>query len=263
MSRFLVSATWDDNAPHLTKQAKADLHASIPPYQRDAREKGIPQLGAGVILPFPDEEIVVDAFPIPDHWPRGYGLDIGWNKVAALWDAKDPDTGTIYRYDEHYSGEQHPVIHGEAMRRRGAWIPGRIDPAAHGRSQVDGKKLMTVWRQAIYGTEDVTLGMRLLGPAVNAVSAGLDMEYMALSTGLLKVMRHRCPNWMAERRLYRRDERGHIVKQHDHAIDAGRYRTASGDLWLAVKPAEVRPNPMQRFASGGSREDGLAWMGSV
>ena len=44
--KYVIMASWDD-VPHLTAQAKAELLASIPPYQRDARSRGIPQLGAG------------------------------------------------------------------------------------------------------------------------------------------------------------------------------------------------------------------------
>ncbi|HXU01256.1 MAG TPA: hypothetical protein VN903_09705, partial [Polyangia bacterium] len=70
MSRFIVTADWDNNAPHLTEDAKAELKASIPAYQLDARTRGIPQLGAGVIYPIPDDDIECDPFSIPDHWPR-------------------------------------------------------------------------------------------------------------------------------------------------------------------------------------------------
>jgi phage terminase large subunit-like protein len=44
--KFVVQATWDD-VPHLSAEAKAELLASIPPYQREARSKGVPQLGSG------------------------------------------------------------------------------------------------------------------------------------------------------------------------------------------------------------------------
>jgi hypothetical protein len=73
--------------PHLSAEQKAELWGSIPPYQRDARSKGIPQLGSGAIYPVPESEIVVDPFEIPLHWPRGYGLDVGWNRTAAIWGA--------------------------------------------------------------------------------------------------------------------------------------------------------------------------------
>jgi phage terminase large subunit-like protein len=52
-SKAVVSATWDD-VPHLTQQAKDDLWRAIPPFQRDARSKGLPQLGAGLIYPMPE-----------------------------------------------------------------------------------------------------------------------------------------------------------------------------------------------------------------
>jgi hypothetical protein len=266
MSRFIVTADWNNNAPHLTEEAKAELWASIPAYQLDARTKGIPQLGAGVIYPIPEDDILCDAFAIPDHWLRGYGLDVGWNRTAAIWRAKDPDTGTSYFYDEYYRGEADPTVHGAAIRRRGMWIKGRIDPAARGRSQKDGEKLIKQYREAIYGTEDaktglkdLTIGARMLGIAVNAVESGIYEVLMALNEGRLKVMRGRCPNWLAERRLYRRDERGRVIKKNDHAQDAGRYNVASGDGWLVQKPALPPEDPITRFI-GGAASDGLEWM---
>lgn len=263
MSRFIVTADWDSNAPHLTAAAKIELFASIPEYQKDARTKGIPQLGAGVIYPIAEEDLLVDPFPIPDHWPRGYGLDVGWNRTAAMWRTYDPDLEPRISYfiDEYYGSAADPTIHGAAIRRRGAWIPGRIDPAARGRSQIDGQKLLILYRKAIYGEEDLALGVARLGIAVNAVETGIYDTLMALTQGTLKVFRHRCPNWLAERRLYRRDEHGRILKKNDHALDAGRYCKASGDAWLAQKPKVIATDdPLARFTSGSSRDDGLGWM---
>lgn len=259
---FIVTADWDNNAPHLSEKARTDLWASIPQYQKDARSKGIPQLGAGVIYPIPDEDILCEPFKIPDAWPRGYGLDVGWNRVAAVWDAWDVDNNTFYRYDEYYIGEQHPDIHGAAIRRRGSWIPGVIDPAARGRTQDDGKKLVTLYRKAIYGEEDISLGIQMLGFANNAVETGIRLEYSSMTGGTLKVFRNRCPNWMAERRVYRRDEHGRVVKKFDHALDAGRYRTASGTGWLKAKPMNpVEDDPMAVFKSGMSHGDRrFGWM---
>lgn len=266
MSRFLITADWDNNAPHLTAQAKKDLWESIPAYQKDARTKGIPQLGAGVIFPVPEEDLLVDAFVLPKHYLRGYGLDVGWNRTGAIWIAKDPDSGVKYLYDEHYRAEADPKIHGAFIAQRGVWIPGRIDPAARGRKQDDGDKLIRLYRAAIYGDKDQEQknhGAQMLKPANNAVESGLYDILIAMQQGTFKVMRGRCPNWLAERRLYRRDERGHVIKKFDHAIDASRYGFASGDAWLVAEPAPPRQvDRAARFASGGSsQEAGLAWMG--
>jgi hypothetical protein len=94
MSRFLVTATWDD-VPHLTQEAKDELWSSIPPFQRDARSKGIPTLGAGAIYPISQEDLEVADFPIPDHWPRAFGLDVGWNRTAAIHGALDRETDIL------------------------------------------------------------------------------------------------------------------------------------------------------------------------
>lgn len=263
MSRFIIQADWDNNAPHLTAQAKADLWASIPAYQQDARTKGIPQLGAGVIYPVPDNDILCDPFPIPPHWLCGYTLDVGWGTTAVEWRAFDPDTRHSYFYDEHYQTESSPDIHAAAIRRRGLWIPGKLDPAARGRKQDDGKRLIELYRTAIYGADDVSLGNRMLTTAVNAVEAGIYTVLMGYQQGTTKIMRGRCPNLLAERRLYRRNERGEIIKKFDHAMDAQRYNLASGDTWLAQKPATVVEDPVTRFASGGSDGAGLEWMAHI
>jgi phage terminase large subunit-like protein len=62
-SKFFVQATWDD-VPHLDAASKQALLASIPPYQREARSKGVPQLGAGAIYQVPERDIVVPDFAI-------------------------------------------------------------------------------------------------------------------------------------------------------------------------------------------------------
>ena len=133
--RFFVNAAWED-APHLDAAEKQRLLASIEEYQRDARSKGLPYLGAGKIYRVPWDEIAVDWFEVPDYWPKGYGLDVGWKKTAAVWGAHDRDSDTIYLYSEHYAGEQAPVLHAQSIKNRGAWIPGAIDPSANGENFV-------------------------------------------------------------------------------------------------------------------------------
>ena len=97
--------------------------------------RGIPSLGAGAIYPVPESEVVVQPFKVPHYWPICYALDVGWNRTAALWAAHDTETDTAYLVSEHYRAHAEPPIHAEAIKARGAWIPGVIDPAARGRSQ--------------------------------------------------------------------------------------------------------------------------------
>lgn len=241
----VIMAGWDD-APHLSAAVKEQLLLSIPPFQRDARTKGIPQLGSGAIYPVPESDITIADFPIPDHWPRGYGLDVGWNRTSAGFHAWDRENDVVYRISEHYRGQAEPSIHAEAIKARGEWIPGVIDPAARGRSQDDGRQLMQMY---------IDLGLDL-DIANNAVEAGLYEMWQRLSTGRYKVFKS-CQNWLGEYRLYRRDEKGRVVKGNDHAMDESRYFIMSG-----LARAKVKPAPKQSAAPRyNSDSGGNAWMG--
>lgn len=226
--RYLINITWDD-VPHLTEKMKADLLRSYPPYMRDARSKGIPQLGSGAIYPVPESEITVDDFAIPNAWPRAYGLDVGWNWTAAIWGARGQD-GTIYLYSVHKRAQSEPSIHASAIRARGEWIPGVIDPAAKGRNQADGENLLGNYKE---------LGLILM-PAINSVESGLYDVWEALSTGRIKVFKS-CVPFFHEYRLYRRDDKGRVVKDNDHIMDAFRYLIVSGMDKAMPKPFNPLP----------------------
>jgi hypothetical protein len=224
MSRYMVQATWDD-VPHLNEKEKAELRAAYPPYQLDARTKGIPQLGSGATYPVPESEIVIAPFDIPAYFPRGYAVDVGWNRTAALWGAHDRETDTLFLYSEHYRGHAEPPVHAAAIRSRGAWMNGVIDPAARGRGQKDGERLLQNY---------VDQGLKVT-PAVNAVEAGIFQVYTRLATSRLKVF-STLQNWLGEFRIYRRDEHGAIVKENDHLMDCTRYLVISGLHVFGVDP---------------------------
>lgn len=240
-NRFVLTLGFDD-APHLSEESKAKLLAAFPPHERDARSKGTPQLGSGAIYPVPESDFVIDDIPIPDHWPRVYGLDVGWNRTAAPWGAWDRESDIIYLYSEHYRGQAEPSIHAEAVNARGDWIPGVFDPAARGRSQIDGQQLLQKY---------VDLGLNL-EQAINSVESGIYEVWSRLSTGRLKVFRS-LGNWLQEFRLYRRNDKGQIVKEKDHLMDATRYLIMSG-----LARAKVKPVPKARNANHGSGSGG--WM---
>jgi hypothetical protein len=228
-SRYLVQAGWDD-VPHLDDKTKRELMASTMPHLRDARSKGTPSLGAGAIYPVPESDFVVDPFQIPAFWPRSFGMDVGWNRTAVIWGAMDRSCDCVHLYTEHYRGLAEPPTHVAAIKARGDWIPGAIDPAAHGRSQKDGEELFKLY---------VELGLNIT-KAVNAVEAGLYEVWYRMVTGRLKVFRT-CTNWLAEFRLYRRDEHGAIVKKNDHLMDATRYLAMTGLALAIVQPARLAP----------------------
>ena len=201
----------------------------LPPHQRDARSKGVPTLGSGAIYPVPEDDIVVDPFRVPVFWPRAYGFDVGWNRTAAIWGAHDRDNDIVYLYAEHYRGQAEPSIHADAIKAKGEWVPGVIDPASRGRAQRDGEQLLQNYLE---------IGLRL-SLAENGVEAGIFDVWQRLSTGRLKVFRT-LQNWLGEYRLYRRDDKGAVVKTNDHLMDATRYLIVSGIGVACVDPNAVR-----------------------
>jgi phage terminase large subunit-like protein len=214
--RAIVMAGWDD-VPHLSSEQKERLLAEAETHLRDARSKGIPNIGSGAIYPIPEDQIVVDDFAIPAHWPKVYGLDVGWNCTAAVFIAIDRDADVAYIYSLHYQGQQEPSTHVAGINGRGKGIPGVIDPASRGRSQKDGEQLMQIYTD---------LGLDI-SAADNSRESGLFEVHQRLATGRLKVFKSLKP-WLAEYRIYRRDEKGHVVKQKDHAMDGTRYAVVSG-----------------------------------
>jgi phage terminase large subunit-like protein len=248
-SKYVVMATWDD-VPHLSAKTKEIMWNAIPPYQRDARSKGVPQLGSGAIFPVPESDITVDPFDIPPHWPRVYGMDVGWKRTAVIWGAWDRENDVVYLYAEHYRGQAEPSIHAEAIKAKGDWVPGVIDPAARGRSQKDGWKLLEDYKDN-QGLDIET--------AFNGVESGLYEVWQRLSTGRLKIFRS-LSNWLYEYRLYRRDDKGKIVKENDHLMDATRYLIMSGLERAKVKPVD-RPKNTDEFGFGSGGSSGGGWMG--
>lgn len=245
--QYVVNATWDD-VPHLDDATKAELLKSIPPYLRDARSRGLPLLGAGVIYPVPEDDYSVPPFELPKHWPRVYAMDVGWNWTAGLWGAYDRESDTWYIYYEYKRAQAEPSIHARGMQGPGSWIPGVIDPAANGRSQHDGTQLLNQY---------LALGLHL-SSASNAVESGIYDVWEHLSTGRLKIFQS-LNAFRAEIRLYRRDEKGRIVKVNDHLMDCLRYLMNSGKGVMKVNlAAQEAPTPQQRFIDARRRLQG--WM---
>lgn len=239
----LITADWS-NAPHLEEKDKEEMLAAYPPHQRDARSKGIPSMGSGVIYPVPMEDYVVPDFAMPKHARYCYGMDVGWNATAIVFGAYDGDSDTWYIIGDYKRGQQEPSVHAAAIRMRAKGIgqPGVIDPAANGRSQKDGDQLMVEYRD---------LGLNIT-PANNAIESGITAVWIALSTGRLKVFSS-CTKLLDEMRVFRRDERGKIVKQDIHLCDGLRYLIMSGES--VAKSID----PKKKKSSGFTRTIG-SWM---
>ena len=227
--RFVTRITWDD-VPHLGADEKADLLLRMRPYQREARTRGVPQLGSGAIYPFPVREIKIpDISPIPDHWVRGFALDAQPLMKSSVHGAFDRETQTWYLYACFKREEATAADHAAHIRHQGLWIPGIGDAAALVR---DGErdKYIDVYRQF-----DIDLCL-----AEKAVEPGIQDVYTLISEGRFKVFQSLL-HWFDEFETYQRDQKGRVIKRNDHLMDATRYlirgHLARGDNWMVTVPA--------------------------
>jgi len=228
--KYVGICTWDD-VPHLSAEVKAKTLAGTPPQLRKARSEGVPTVGEGMVYPVDPEEIICADFPLPRHFKRLYGMDVGWNNTAAAFLAWDQENDIIYMYSEYKQGMVEPTIHAKAINARGKWIPGEIDPASRGRSQVDGETLFNLYREE---------GLNIY-PANNAVEAGILTIWERMTTGRLKIFKS-CGGILRELSLYHRDDKGRIVKKNDHLLDSLRYAlNAEASSWAWQKSDTSRP----------------------
>jgi hypothetical protein len=147
-----------------------------------------------------------------------------------LWGAQNPVDGIIYLYSEHYKGQQLPVVHVAAIKTRGDWIRGAIDPASGGSSQKDGTQLKKEYQ---------SLGLRLTD-ADNALDTGLIACWQALALGQMKIF-STLQNFKGEYRVYQRDEHGKVQDgQADHLMDCMRYLWRTWDKVASLPPLQVK-----------------------
>jgi phage terminase large subunit-like protein len=253
--RFIIGATWDD-APHLTEQVKAQQWASMLPYQRAARTQGIPQLGAGAVYPIDELDLKIPDFVIPDHWLRGFGMDVGGGAkpTAAVFAALNPDDRVLYLTSVYKRASNEPSLHAAAMKERmirpTGWLwQGVGDAAALIMTDHDAEQLVYVYRR---------LGLKLFLPD-KAVETGIADVWDLMVTGRFKVFAS-CQAWWDEFRMYRRDARGRVVKSNDHLMDSTRYLCRSGIQRMTRRPAKTEDTG--RVIQFDRDSANLGWMGS-
>jgi len=218
--KWVVSATWDD-CPHLSQKWKDAQLQEYSANERDARSKGIPALGSGRVYPIDEEFVVVRPFKIPSYWKKSYGLDPGWNATAAVWIAEDPATNVKYVYSEYKHGKVIDLIHADAIKRRGEWMQGAIDPHGAKHKRDDGTDKIDYF---------ISLGLNLI-PGNGDPTTGISKLLAQFESGALKIF-ITCEELLNEIRVYKYDlnDPNKIAKnQEDHLLDALRYADSRFD----------------------------------
>jgi hypothetical protein len=210
-------------------------------HEIEARTLGHPSLGSGAIYEYSESSLVCEPLThIPQFWQRFASLDVGWRATCALFFARDPDSGRVWVTGEYGGSRLEPHEHAVAIKLRAdtgsgeMWIA--IDPASRGRSQVDGKRLMT---------EYSNLGLKLR-PAKNEVEAGLFAVQALMETQQLQIY-SKCKGLLSELRLYQRDDHGKPKKVNDHFCDCLRYGIMTESVHLRPRPSNFKPRVLTSF----------------
>ena len=213
-SRYIVQAGWD-SVPHLDEKTKQELLDSTPEYLRDARSKGEPTMGSGVIYPIPISDIEVKPFAIP----------FGWKKGLCARRRLEPHGGAVGRAEpgrRHASTSTRSTTRASSCRSS---TPPRSRPAASGSgarsiprpsgsSQKDGKQLKDEYQ---------SLGLILID-ANNELEAGLIAVLAGAGAGAAEDFLHPAdPSRPNTGSTSATSVAGSMDGQADHLMDCMRY----------------------------------------
>ena len=198
-----------DNVKNLPANYIADILGQLPDRERRRFRDGEWVKPEGTIFDKFTETMIVEEDDIP---PRSkfeeftVGVDFGLNFAAVLigWMGD-----TIWFLDDWGAFSMTASAANQQMINRwepewGAWGVAYCDPSG-------GERI-----QEISAGDD----------ADNAVEDGLNWLNQKMERGEFKVAR-RCAGWLGEAYDYHRDEKGRVVKQNDHYVDAARYGSYS------------------------------------
>ncbi len=228
--------SWEDN-PTMSDLEKGRLILSMDPKTRVAREKGYPQLGAGLIFPYDRSFLVTQPFKIPDHWAQGFGLDHGLQHPCALAKtAWDPNTGQGFlTWCWRQSGAK---IHEVADVIRQAGFPGILTIGGwDGEIKTQAADGISIHEQYRDRDIEIMTADKIRGDAL------VEMD-MLMAGGMFKVFgekhdaRGPCEAFFDEIEFYHRAEDGKIVAENDDLICATIHAVRHRKHFCSVQEAE-------------------------
>lgn len=247
---FVFIQSLPSDNPYLDQSYWDELN-SLPVGLRRAWVEGDWTVFSGQAFPlWSNERHVADLHPddIPAHWPRTVGIDWGFAKpFAAVWLAKDPDTGRYYLYRELYQAGL--TDQQQARLIREYTMPGERIIARFADPSMWSKKTQTTITSSadVYAAEGVHIQ-----PGDNDRLSGkrkVDRLLMSLPDGRPGlIVSSECRNFIKTFPVLAYDEHKPEdvnTDMDDHLYDALRY--ALSNLREATKPQKPQPNPFVKL----------------
>lgn len=221
-TRGFVNVTIED-ATFYTPEQRAEIIASYPPHEREARVRGVPMQGSGRIFITPESSLYEAAIPfaqVPPHWYKLWSIDFGINvdhKFAAILSAWDKDTDIIRIIHGFKIADQTPLQHAVQMKSIGINVPVTYPHDGGAREKSSGETIALAYKKQ---------GLKMCSEHATFEDGGYSTEAGILDmddrirTGRLKV-NQALTEWFEEYRDYHRKD-GLIVKVRDDLMSATR-----------------------------------------
>lgn len=240
---YMQNATWWD-APHISAEQIEEWLATLPPYQRDMRSKGIPIIGTGAVYNFDFMNDVLPRVNLPSYSRIVAGID--WGVVAdptvIIIAAHDPVSDTYYLIDEFVFAESQEdrspariaqfLLSHPTYRNIPIIVPHDSGLGEGAASDAKGKMLQRFGLNVIPHTFVNPVQTKLsfkwdaTTKKATSIQAGINEICLMMQEGRLKVAEH-CEEWLKQ-------VRGYFYKRHnvtgkityagaDHSLDASRY----------------------------------------
>lgn len=252
--RVFYYSIWDnciENGGTLSRRAILSFLEDLPEDERQAREYGLPLHLAGLVFPEwrPEPPYYVDAFDLPDTWPRVCVIDPHPRKpIAVLWAAISPDE-IIYVYRTLFDGRLRTVAQvADRIKELEGWDADPssafddsdrreyvalriIDTSANESERTSGETVAEQFTK--YGLYCMDAYKRNKDAGLNAIREAMRVRYDWQKPGLvvMKTAPHVKQNflnfvwerWGTGRMQGLKGEKQEAVKNHDDFIDCIRY----------------------------------------
>lgn len=237
---------------HFTAEERTQREAGYKTHERDARARGIPLLGSGVIFATPEDRVTEPTLQyVPEVWAKGWGIDFGiGHPFGAALCAWDRDTDVVHVLHTIRMKDQVSLVHAKAMLALGAdvpvfWPKDGADRDPHGGAPLkDGYKNhgLKMWHEHAQWPDGSL-----------STEAGIDEWDEREKTNRIKFAAH-LSEMLEERRYYHRKD-GLIVKIRDDILSAVRIflmmkRNAKQMLLVGRQFGHKPPDVAAGFARG-------------
>jgi hypothetical protein len=257
----LDEAMHADGTSHLTDEDRELIRNRYPEYMRDARLRGLPMLGSGLVYPISDERILEPVCEPGKHWRHIAGIDLGGasSPTAWAWLCLDPLPEVWHLIHTYKNTDPRISVHAASIMANARHVPFAWPHDANVKDTHGDKKKFSYQAAGVRMLKDPARFPANEGGG-NHVEDGIGVIYNLMEEGRFKVSAHLTDFW-DEKRTYHRIQ-GKLNKDNDHLLDAVRYammcsnhaRTISNRMRLPHR-ANYSYDPLNPNAARGRMSD--------